>query len=128
MDFITPVLRRTPQGAEPGTLSCMPWNLWGYTTRLDAADLQPSAGGPEAQPGAQPAIQLDAAALIAHLSALNKAAPRYGLRIKLIILDPPLQALLRQSPGYAAVADLPFMGKPAWVPHDGHYHVDFAPR
>ncbi len=115
-DFMTPVLRHLPDGGRaPATPSCMPWNLWGYGTRLDAAGRN---GGRE----------LDAAACIAHLAALNTAAARRGLRIKLVILDPPLLNILRASSDFRKIADLPFLPKTAWFPHDGHYHVDFTPQ
>jgi penicillin-insensitive murein endopeptidase len=115
VDFMTPVLRHKAEGTYvPDTLSCMPWNLWGYGTRLEAA----KNGDPE----------IDAEACIAHLVALNKAVATYGLSIKLVIFDPPLLKILRASPNFRKIAGLPFMEKAAWFPHDGHYHVDFATR
>lgn len=115
VDFMTPVLRRTSEGTRvPDMLSCMPWNLWGYGTRLEA--------------GKNGAREIDAEACIAHLAALNKAAATYGLSIKLVIFDPPLLKILRASPNFRKIAGLPFMEKAAWFPHDGHYHVDFALR
>ena len=115
-DFMTPVtvagVDRQPMHT---VLPCNAANLWGYHIRLDGN-------------GRHAEYQLDARAMIAHLEALQKNAPRYGLRIERIIFDPPLLKSLRADPDFSRIGGLPFMEGQAWFPHDGHYHVDFAGR
>lgn len=114
-DFMTPVYTVNAKGErQPATLPSHAANLWGYHIRLDSA-------------GRYKDYVLDSAAMIAHLAALQAAAPVYGLRVERVIFDPPLLLLLRKDPAFAAIKNLRFMPNKAWFPHDGHYHVDFAP-
>lgn len=115
-DFMTPVRTTDAKGESfPSVLPCNAANLWGYAIRLD------DAGGFEN-------FQLDTKAMIAHLAALQKAAPHYGLRIRRVIFDPPLLKRLRADPDFSRLRGMRFMENKAWFPHDGHYHVDFAER
>jgi penicillin-insensitive murein endopeptidase len=115
-DFMTPMLKIGPDGkALPALLPCNPLNLFGYNIRLD-------------DKGQFKKLRLDSKAMIAHLAALRKAAPHYGLRVKLVIFDPPLLKILRADPNFSQLRGISFMEKKAWFPHDGHYHVDFAAK
>ncbi|MDR2947455.1 MAG: replication initiation protein [Candidatus Adiutrix sp.] len=113
-DFMTPMLKTGRDGkAVPARPFYNALNLWGYRIRLDGQ-------------GRYKNYQLDAKAMIAHLAALKKTAPRFGLRVERVIFDPPLLKLLRADPSFAQLRGLAFMKNQAWFPHDGHYHVDFA--
>lgn len=112
-DFMTPMLETSPDGKSiPTVLSCSVINLWGYNIRLDSS-------------GRFENLRMDTRAMIAHLAALKKAAPKYGLRLNRVIFDPPLLKILRASPNFSQLRGIRFMEGKAWFPHDGHYHVDF---
>jgi penicillin-insensitive murein endopeptidase len=71
-------------------------------------------------------LRIDAAAITAHLLALDAAARRHGLRIERVIYEPALQPALFAAPGGPELRKrVPFMAHSAWVRHDEHYHVDF---
>lgn len=115
-DFMTPARVTGPDGKSISSpLPCNPANLWGYAVRLD-------------NQGRFETFQLDTKAMIAHLAALQKAAPRYKLRVIRVIFDPPLLAILRADPNFAQLRGMRFMENRAWFPHDSHYHVDFASK
>ncbi len=115
-DFMTPMLKTGPDGKSvPAVLPCNVTNLWGYNIRLDAN-------------GHFKNLRLDTRAMIAHLAALKKAAPQYGLRVERVIFDPPLLKLLRADPSFSQLRGIRFMEGRAWFPHDGHYHVDFKDK
>ena len=115
-DFITPVYTLNADNTQTRTvLPCNTLNLWGYNIRLNAD-------------GHFEDYHLDTKAMIAHLAALQKAAPLYGLRVERVIFDPPLLALLRKDPDFKKLGGIAFMEKKAWFPHDGHYHVDFTDK
>lgn len=114
-DFMTPMYRQGENGERmPAQLPCSATNLWGYNIRLDEA-------------GRYEDLTFDTAAAIAHLEALSRNAPRYGLRVQRVIFDPPMLRLLQKDPSYSRIKGLNFLETKAWFPHDGHYHVDFAP-
>lgn len=112
-DFMTPMLKNGPDGkAIPTVLPANMFNLWGYNIRLDSS-------------GHYKNLRLDTRAMIAHLAALKKNAPKYGLRVDRVIFDPPLLKILRTDPNFSQLRGIRFMNGQAWFPHDGHYHVDF---
>jgi len=111
VDFIVPVVDR--DSGKPTTLSLWPHNLWGYRLRFS-------------DDGIYDSVQINFGAIISHLKALNDACAQKGLRIKRLIFDPPLLAKLRKHKRFAEIHNIPFMDGRAWVPHDSHYHVDFA--
>lgn len=112
-DFITPVYILDDADQKiPAVLPVGITNLWGYYIRLD-------------NQGRFQAYHLDTTATIAHLVALKNAGAIYGVRIKQVIFDPPLLALLRADPTFKQLRGIRFMEGKAWFPHDGHYHVDF---
>ena len=113
-DFMTPVYTLGENGEKiPAVLPCNAANLWGYNIRVD-------------EEGRYEEYRLDTGAMIAHLAALKKHAPRYGVKVERVIFDPPLLKLLRADPDFKMLGNMVFMEKKAWFPHDGHYHVDFA--
>lgn len=62
------------------------------------------------------------------LLALDEAARGHGLRIEVVIFDPPLHAALFAAEGGDRLRQrVRFSPRAAWVRHDEHYHVVFAP-
>ena len=72
-------------------------------------------------------LQIDFAAVSAHLVAIDQAAQARGLAIGRVIFAPEYRRYL-SDPGTGALLEesLPFMAGGAWVRHDEHYHIDFA--
>jgi penicillin-insensitive murein endopeptidase len=111
VDFMVPV--RTSDGRSR-PLPTWPWTRFGY-------DLEFGADGRLGD------LHIDWDALAAHLAALRAAAAKHHASIRLVILDPAFEELLKAHPARRAlVDDLPFMRGRPWVRHDEHYHVDFA--
>lgn len=113
VDFITPVYTKGKNGEiKDVVLPCNPLTLWGYAVRIDDT-------------GFYEKYHLNTQAMIAHLSALDKSASKYGMRIKRVIFEPHLLPFLKADPSFKDIERIPFMSGKAWFPHDGHYHVDF---
>jgi penicillin-insensitive murein endopeptidase len=111
VDFHVPV--RTPEGRVT-EVPTSPFHMFGYGMKFDAAGKSGSS------------YQLDFEAMGQHLLALDKAAHARGISIRLVIFDVRLQPRLRASKsGALAMRRLSFNAKPAWWPHEDHYHVDF---
>lgn len=71
-------------------------------------------------------LSIDFTAMAEHLHQLHLAARARGVRIALVIFDPPLLPRLFATPrGPYLTQNLRFMSGRAWVRHDEHYHVDF---
>lgn len=111
VDFMVPVLERGTK--TPTKLALSPFNLWGYSLRFDNEGLHGD-------------VQIDFAAIISHLRALNDACDAVGLRIKRVIFEPKLLAKLRAERHFGEIRNILFMENKAWFPHDSHYHVDFG--
>lgn len=110
VDFMVPV--RHADGT-PAQLPTAPWRKFGYAVEFDSV-------------GRAGKLQVDFAAMAAHLDALDRAARRHALVIELVILAPEYRRPLAQAPrGRALVGRLPWMRSQPWVRHDEHYHVDF---
>lgn len=113
VDFHVPV--RDAEG-KPGSLPLNALNRYGYDLEFDAD-------------GRLGELQIDFAAINAHLLALDAAARREGIGLGRVIFDPPYLPKLYAADGGADVRRrIRFMPRPAWVRHDEHYHVDFALR
>ena len=110
VDFIVPVIDK--ETSDPTMLPLGIFNGYGYRLRFDADGIYKN-------------YQIDFRSIILHLRALNETCGRHGLRIKRVILDPPLLSNLKNNAKYSLVANISFMEKHAWFPHDSHYHVDF---
>lgn len=101
-----------------GRVSCWAWNRLCYGLEFD-------------ERGAGAAGQVDFAGLATMLAEIERAARAHDLRLARTILAPEYVALVEAS---ARGAELPrrvrrsFMRRPAWVRHDEHVHLDFAPR
>jgi penicillin-insensitive murein DD-endopeptidase len=110
VDFMVPV--RDAAGAAT-RVPTWPWLRFGYEVEFDSL-------------GRFEDMEIDFAAVAAHLSALDGAARRRGHRVERVIFAPELMERLGQSAeGERVLREIPFMkGKP-WVRHDEHYHVDF---
>lgn len=112
-DFMTPVYKKNDAGDYVSLpLPCSAANLWGYGIRF----------GDDGRYGE---YLIDFEAMADHLAALKLAGAHYRVRIKRVIFDPPLLALLKKHPSFKKIKGMQFMGQKAWFPHDGHYHVDF---
>jgi penicillin-insensitive murein endopeptidase len=112
VDFHVPVV-----GADGRSrwLPSHPGNQWGYGLEFDAD-------------GRLDGLRIDFDAMVAHLLALEEAARGHGLRIEVVIFDPPLHASLFAAEGGARLRQrVRFSPRAAWVRHDEHYHVVFAP-
>jgi penicillin-insensitive murein endopeptidase len=110
VDFMVPV--RDTAGAA-AALPTWPWLRFGYDVEFDSL-------------GHAGRLRIDFAAVAAHLTALERAAPRHGLAVDRVIFAPEFAAALRQVPGGATLqARLPWMEGRPWVRHDEHYHIDF---
>lgn len=111
VDFHVPV--RTLDGAV-AELPASPLNKLGYSIDFDSSG---RSGG----------MQLDFEAMALHLLALDKAARASGIGITRVIFDVRMQPkLFATEAGARAARTLPFSKSQSWVPHDQHYHVDFA--
>jgi penicillin-insensitive murein endopeptidase len=111
VDVFVPLADAAGRPAMPGT---WPWNLWGYALELDAR-------------GRLGNHRIDFEALADLLLELQRQAARRRLRIARVILAPEyLPRLLEAGPDLAPLSGV-FLRTPAWVRHDDHVHVDFAP-
>lgn len=111
VDFHVPVV---DSGDDSRWLPTHPWNQWGYGLEFDAE-------------GRLGELRIDFEAMAAHLGALDAAARENGLRIEVVIFDPPLHAALFAVDGMAALRTrIRFSPRAAWVRHDEHYHVVFV--
>lgn len=113
VDFMVPV--RSKATGKPAKLALSPLNKYGYSLRFDKKGLHGD-------------YLIDFEAVLQHLKALKERALASSLRVKRVILDPPLLDILRKQSGFDAIADIEFMKGEAWFPHDSHYHVDFEIR
>jgi penicillin-insensitive murein endopeptidase len=112
VDFLVPV--RDAAGAV-AVLPTTAAHKFGYAHEFDDA-------------GRAGELRIDSEAIAAHLLALDAAARRHGLRIERVIFEPSLHAALFAAPGGKELRRrVPFMAHGAWIRHDEHYHVDFAP-
>jgi penicillin-insensitive murein endopeptidase len=113
VDILVPAM---DAAGHPQTLSTWPWQLFGYGWEFDAA-------------GESGDLRIDFESLAQLLLALDAAAPPHGLRIELIIVAPEyLPRLLMTPPGHRLEPLRGrFMRHAAWIRHDEHVHVDFAP-
>lgn len=108
VDFMVPVLN------DKKNTSMMLWiaNAWGYNLRFnDRGICEP--------------YHINFNAVIQHLITLQEVCPKHGLKIKRVIFDPPLTAILKKLDKNHQLHNIPFMQEKAWFPHDSHYHVDF---
>lgn len=112
VDFMVPV--RTRDG-RPAVLPGWALNRFGYDLEFDSE-------------GRLDDLQIDFAAIAAHLSHLEREARKHGIGIARVIFDPALSSRLFAAPGGARIKTLPFMKTKPWIRHDEHYHVDFAVR
>jgi penicillin-insensitive murein endopeptidase len=88
-------------------------NRYGYGVELDGQ-------------GRLDKLEIDWAAMAAHLVALERAGEERGVRIERVFFTPAFHPLLlRRAPSIAPLMDR-FAPKEAWVRHDEHYHVDFG--
>lgn len=111
VDFMVPV-RGPDDQSQP--LPTWPWTRFGY-------DLEFGRDGRFGD------LRIDFDAIAAHLAALRESAARHGATIRLVILAPEFEALLKADASRRAqVGNLPFMRGRPWVRHDEHYHVDFT--
>ncbi|MFM9942107.1 MAG: penicillin-insensitive murein endopeptidase [Hyphomicrobiaceae bacterium] len=110
VDFMMPVRDADAKVSEiPTSLA----NHFGYEVRFDAA-------------GRSGRLIIDFDAMAVHLAALNKAASRSGIAIKVVVLDLELQPALRASFARAAPGVIvPLSTSRPSSRHDNHYHIDF---
>ncbi len=108
VDFMVPV----KEANTPTTLFLWPGNAWGYYVRFD-------------EHGKYNGYSIDFEAIVEHLSALQDACKLFSLKIKVVIFDSPLLALLKKSDIHQKLKEIPFAAYKAWFPHDSHYHVEF---
>ncbi len=112
VDFFVPV--RDAHG-RPASFPAWPWTKFGYGVEFDAS-------------GKAHGLHIDFDAIADHLLALDHAAHAHGLRIRRVIFAPELRKkLFHAKHGHQVRRRLHFMKGRAWVRHDEHYHVDFAP-
>jgi penicillin-insensitive murein DD-endopeptidase len=111
VDFMVPVLNKQNYSIFlPASL----FNKFGYSWEFDTH-------------GKADGYEIDFDATAAHLLALKRAGDKKGVKIAVVIFDPPLQTLLFQTKqGAELKRTIPFSTKPVWIRHDEHYHVDFA--
>lgn len=110
VDFMVPVRDR---GGKAVPLPTRPWTRFGYDLSFDSA----GRGGD---------LTIDFEALAAHLAALDAVARRKGSGIELLILAPEYyERVWTTKAGAHLRGRFPILGRPAWVRHDEHYHVDF---
>jgi penicillin-insensitive murein endopeptidase len=95
------------------SLPINPINKFGYDLRLD-------------NEGRGYGLELDFEAMAKHLDALHRIGKQRGVGIRLVIFETSLQKKLLATPtGRTLAGRIPFSKFKAWVPHDGHYHIDF---
>jgi penicillin-insensitive murein endopeptidase len=110
VDFMVPV-RRAGRVTE---LPTWPWQKFGYGIEFDES-------------GTDGALRIDFEAMAFHLLQLHAAAKSHELVIDRVIFATDLQPeLFATASGRRIRNVLPFSGR-AWIRHDEHYHVDFAP-
>ena len=113
VDFFVPVRDDHGQAHRVPTHA---FNRYGYDLEFDAE-------------GRMHHHRIDFDAMAAHLNALQAAADRHGLGIRVVIFDRPLQEKLFASPGGAGLAGkMSFSRRQPWVRHDEHSHVVFVER
>lgn len=110
VDFMVPVRARN---GSPVILPASMANRFGYDLEFDGA-------------GRLGELQIDFAAIAAHLFHLEREARKHGAGIARVIFDPELGQRLFEARGGARIKALPFMKTRPWIRHDEHYHVDFA--
>lgn len=111
VDFHVPVRTLDGQVAE---LPASVFNKLGYSISFDKS-------------GRSGNQQIDFQAMAQHLLALQRASRAQGISIRRVIFDVRLQPkLFATSAGAQLSQALTFNTAQAWVPHDQHYHVDFA--
>lgn len=110
VDFFVPV--RDSWG-NATAVPVWPWNWMGYEVRFD-------------RNGQRPGMTIDFEAMARHFDALIRAGEKHGVGLKFVILEVELQRKMMETPtGRTLKGKIPFSTRRAWVPHDGHYHVDF---
>lgn len=113
VDFFVPV--RDAAG-RPAFFPSMPFNTFGYGVEFDAV-------------GRWHDWRIDFDALAAHLEALSATAAAHGLRVEVVIFDPPLlQHLQASAARRKQLRHVRFSRARPWVRHDEHYHVVFTQR
>jgi len=112
VDFMVPVRRKN---GSPAELPSSIMNRFGYDLEFDRS-------------GQLGDLQIDFAAIAAHLHYLDREARQQGAGIARVIFDPTLSKQLLAAKGGDRIASLPFMKTTPWIRHDEHYHVDFAIR
>lgn len=71
-------------------------------------------------------LKIDFESIAKHIDALNIAAKKEGVGIKVVIFDNDFQKLLFETPTGKKIKNaVNFSVKKPWVRHDEHYHVDF---
>jgi penicillin-insensitive murein endopeptidase len=111
VDFMVPVLTSDDRSRP---LPTWPWTRFGYDLEF----------GKDGRLGD---LRIDWDALAAHLAALQRSAEHHGASIRLVILAPEFEALLKADrTRRAQVGELTFMRGEPWVRHDEHFHVDFS--
>jgi penicillin-insensitive murein endopeptidase len=102
--------------AGPTTMPTWPWLRFGYDMEFD-------------REGRAGTLRIEFESLAALLEEFETQARQRGLRIARVILAPEYlpqlldTAAARRWPALGALV----MRRPAWVRHDEHVHVDFAP-
>jgi penicillin-insensitive murein endopeptidase len=109
VDFMVPV---TDASVRSVPLPTDATNEYGYAIRFDDA-------------GRHGDYRIDFEAMAEHLYQLHVAAAARGVGIGLVIFEPVYQERLFATRRGAFLRGLPWLKKPAWIRHDGHYHVDF---
>ncbi|MCG7563262.1 penicillin-insensitive murein endopeptidase [Pseudoalteromonas sp. McH1-42] len=110
VDFMTPVIDEAGQSVH---LPTHPFNKFGYLIEFDEHDQFDG-------------LEIDYAAMAAHIVALHKQAKRRGHDLWRVIFDPKLQPnLFSTQYGEYLKTHIQFSKKPSWVRHDEHYHIDF---
>lgn len=110
VDFMTPVLNEAGRSIP---LPASVLTLWGYGLDFD-------------RDGRLGYLRADLEAIAAHLVALREAGVRHDVRLATVILAPELAARLSGTRSGQRLGAVPWFAGSPWVPHDDHYHVDFA--
>lgn len=112
VDFMVPV---EDEAGASASYPAWPWTKFGYGVEFD-------------ERGRRGRLRIDFDALAAHLLALEEAARAREARLKRVILAPELRPeLFAARRGAQVRRRIRFMPRRAWIRHDEHYHVDFAP-